>query len=388
MNIHEYQAKKIFADYGIPVPLGLPAFTVAEAVQRAESLSNSAPWMIKAQLHSGGRGKAGGVQKVHSLQDLSNIAQKLLGSRLVTHQTGAQGQWVSGLLIEVPTAIDKEFYLSFLIDRSQQRIVIIASIAGGMDIEQVAAQSPDKIIQRTIDPIVGIQEYQCREIAFALQLNTDQRRQLSGILKALYRLFLENDLNLLEINPLVTTQSGQLLALDAKLTIDDNALYRHPELQSLYDATQQDEKEHNARQFDLNYIALDGNIACMVNGAGLAMATMDVIKLHGGEPANFLDVGGNTTADRVTEAFKIILSDPKVTAILINIFGGIVRCDLIAAGVIQAVKETATQLPVVVRLEGTNVEQGKNLLKESGLTLIPADNLDEAAQKAVQLSRH
>jgi len=386
MNIHEYQAKKLFTDYGIPVPAGYPAFHAKEAVQQAAILGGSA-WMVKAQVHAGGRGKAGGVKTAHSLEEVSSLAQKLIGTRLITHQTDTQGQPVNCVLIEQTTAIKSEIYLSLLIDRSRQQIAVIASSAGGMDIEEVATKTPEKIITRTIDPTVGLSEYQCREIAFALGLDSNQRKQLTTMLFGLYRLFLEQDLSLVEINPLIIATDGNLLALDAKINLDDNALYRHSNWSSLYDPSQEDEKEHRARQFDLNYIALDGYIACMVNGAGLAMATMDVIKLYGGQPANFLDVGGGTTAEKVTEAFKIIVSDQQVKAILVNIFGGIVRCDLIAQGVIHAIKETGTPLPVVVRLEGTNVETGKQLLMDSGLTVIPADNLDDAAKKAVQAVR-
>lgn len=382
MNIHEYQAKQLFAKYGIPVPTGYPAHSVVDAKQHAQTLGGNA-WMVKAQVHAGGRGKAGGVKRAQSLEEVTVLADSLIGSQLVTHQTGASGQPIHCVLIESTTAIKNELYLSFVIDRAAERITIVASRAGGMDIEEVAAKTPEKIISRTIDPSVGIQAYQCRDIAFALGLDADQRKQLTSILFKLERLFTDKDLSLVEINPLVITEQGNLLALDAKINIDDNALYRHKDLSDLYDSTQEDEKEHKARQFDLNYVALDGDIACMVNGAGLAMATMDVIKMHGGEPANFLDVGGGTTADKVTQAFKIILSNPKVKAILINIFGGIVRCNLIAEGVIHAMKETHTQLPVVVRLEGTHVDQGKALLKESGLSVIPADNLDDAANKAV-----
>jgi len=382
MNIHEYQAKQLFADYAIPVPAGKPAWNAEQAIGQAQALGGEA-WMVKAQVHAGGRGKAGGVQRAQSLDDVAEISQRLIGTQLVTHQTGADGQPIECVLIETTTTINSELYLSLVIDRAATRIGIIASRAGGMEIEEVAAKTPEQIIRRTIDPTVGIQSYQCREIAFALGLDDVGRKQLISLLFNLYRLFVDKDLSLVEINPLVITEQGHLLALDAKIHIDDNALYRHKELSGLYDPNQEDEKEHRARQFDLNYIALDGNIACMVNGAGLAMATMDVIKIQGGSPANFLDVGGGTTAERVTEAVKIILSDSKVKAILVNIFGGIVRCDLIAQGVIHAIKETGTQLPVVVRLEGTNVEVGKNLLKDSGLSVIPADDLDDAAKKAV-----
>jgi len=383
MNIHEYQAKQLFKQYSIPVPMGQAASGANEAKQQAQALGGEA-WMVKAQVHAGGRGKAGGVKRADSLEKVGDITQALIGTQLVTHQTGVHGQPINSVLIENLTGIKSELYLSLLVDRATARVAVIASRAGGMDIEAVAAKTPKKIIRLTIDPIIGISAYQCREIAFALGLEAEQRQELTVMLFNLYRLFLDKDLSLVEINPLIITDEGHLLALDAKINIDDNSLYRHKDLAALYDATQEDEKEHKAREFDLNYVALDGEIACMVNGAGLAMATMDVIKMRGGEPANFLDVGGGTTAERVTGAFKIILSDPKVKAILVNIFGGIVRCDLIAEGVIYAIKETGTQLPVVVRLEGTHVDKGKALLEESGLAVISADNLDEAAQKVVK----
>lgn len=386
MNIHEYQAKKLFAHYGIPVPTGSIANNAEEAQRQAEALGGQA-WMVKAQVHAGGRGKAGGVKKANDLTQVAEITKQLIGSHLVTHQTGAQGQPINTVLIEKTTVISRELYLSFVIDRSKKCLAVIASSAGGMDIEEVAATTPEKIITLSINPIVGIQAYQCRQIGFALDLDANQRKQLSTILVQLHQLFLDNDLSLLEINPLIVTDSGDLLALDAKINIDDNAAYRQTELFNYYDASQQDEKEHKAKQFDLNYIALDGDIACMVNGAGLAMATMDIIKMHGGEPANFLDVGGNTTADRVTEAFKLILSDSKVKAILVNIFGGIVKCDLIAEGIIHAIKQTKTQLPVVVRLEGTRVEEGKALLAQSGLTVVAANDLNDAAAKVVKVAR-
>ncbi len=386
MNIHEYQAKQILNQYNIPIPLGYHATNAQEAQQQAQQLGGEA-WMIKAQVHAGGRGKAGGIKKANNLNEVMEITNNFIGTSLVTHQTGGRGKPINGVLVENPTAIKSELYLSLVVDRSKQRIAVIASAAGGMDIETVAAQTPEKIVSQTIDPIVGIQAYQCRDIAFALGLAAEQRQQLTQILFNLYRLFLDNDLSLVEINPLIITDQGQLLALDAKINLDDNALYRHSKLAALYDPSQEDEKEHKARQFDLNYVALDGDIACMVNGAGLAMATMDVIKRQGGEPANFLDVGGGTTAERVTEAFKIILSDSKVKAILVNIFGGIVRCDLIAEGVIHAIKQTHTQLPVVVRLEGTHVDKGKALLQTSGLAVITANDLDDAAQKVVNAAK-
>jgi len=382
MNIHEYQAKQLFAKYTIPVPAGLVARNELEAKQHAADLGGQA-WMVKTQVHAGGRGKAGGVQRAQSLEEVTAITQRLIGSRLKTHQTGPDGQPVHCVLIEKTTNIKSELYLSLVVDRATARLAVMASRAGGMDIEEISATAPEKIIRRTFDPLVGIQAYECREIGFALDLNTQQVKQLTAILFSLYRLFVDNDLSLVEINPLIITDQDELMALDAKINIDDNALYRHSDLAALYDSTQEDEKEHQARQFDLNYVALDGDIACMVNGAGLAMATMDVIKIHGAEPANFLDVGGGTTAERVTQAFKIILSDPKVKSILVNIFGGIVRCDLIAEGVIHAIKETGTTVPVVVRLEGTHVDKGKALLKESGLSVISAIDLDDAAKKAV-----
>jgi len=386
MNIHEYQAKKLFANCNIPVPKGFPAANADEAKQIAQDLGGDS-WMVKAQVHAGGRGKAGGVKRAASLDDVMAITQNLIGTNLVTHQSGANGQPINTVLVETTSTIKNELYLSLIIDRVTARITIIASRAGGMDIEEVAAKTPDKIFNQAIDPVVGIQAYQCRELAFALQLEGNQIKQLTTILFSLYRLFVHKDLSLVEINPLIITDSGNLLALDSKINIDDNALYKHKDLAALYDPTQEDEKEYKARKFDLNYIALDGDIACMVNGAGLAMATMDMIKTHGGEPANFLDVGGGTTAEKVTEAFKIILSDQKVKAILINIFGGIVKCDLIAEGVIHAIKQTATQLPVIVRLEGTNVDAGKTLLKQSGLSVIAADNLNTAAKKVVQAAK-
>jgi succinyl-CoA synthetase beta subunit len=383
MNIHEYQAKKLFAGYNIPIPKGFSASNADEAKQIAQDLGGDS-WMVKAQVHAGGRGKAGGVKRAASFDDVMAITQNLIGTNLVTHQTSANGQPINKVLIETVSSIKNELYLSLIIDRVTARITIIASRSGGMDIEDVAAKTPEKIFNQAIDPVVGIQAYQCRDLAFALELEGNQIRQFTTILFSLYRLFVHKDLSLVEINPLIITDTGDLLALDAKINIDDNALYKHKDLAALYDPTQEDEKEYKARQFDLNYIALDGDIACMVNGAGLAMATMDMIKMHGGEPANFLDVGGGTTAEKVTEAFKIILSDQKVKAILINIFGGIVKCDLIAEGVIHAIKQTATQLPVIVRLEGTNVEAGKTLLKQSGLSVIAADNLNTAAKKVVQ----
>jgi succinyl-CoA synthetase beta subunit len=382
MNLHEYQAKSLFARYGVPVPEGRVAATVDEAVGAAGALSGPR-WVVKAQVHAGGRGKGGGVKLVDSREALEAAVQGLLGSRLVTHQTGREGLPVERLLIEEVTDIAREIYLGALIDRGRRRIVFMASAEGGMDIEQVAATSPEKILRVTVDPVAGLQAYQARQIGFGLGLDAAQVGELTRIMRGLYRLFTECDASLVEVNPLVVTADGRLLALDAKVGIDDNALYRHQELSDWRDPSQEDEKERLAREHDLNYITLDGQIGCMVNGAGLAMATMDLIKLHGAEPANFLDVGGGTTAARVAVAFKLIASDPNVRAILVNIFGGIVRCDLIAEGIIDAVKEVALSVPVVVRLEGTNVEQGRRMLEDSGLDIIAAEDLTDAATKVV-----
>ena len=382
MNLHEYQAKRLLADYGIPVPPGRPATSAAQARSAAEELGGL-EWMVKAQVHAGGRGKAGGVKKAGSLDEVEALAGAMLGTRLVTRQTTAEGQPISTVLVESTSGIERELYLSMLVDRGRRRIAIMASAAGGMDIEEVAATEPDRIVTEFIDPAAGLQSFQVRRIGFALELDTGLIRQLGVILAGLYRLFLEKDLGLLEQNPLVTTTEGALLALDAKVDVDDNALFRHRDLQELDDPSQHDEKEVRAKRFDLNYITLDGDIACMVNGAGLAMGTMDIVKLYGGEPANFLDVGGGTDATKVSEAFKLITSDPGVKAILVNIFGGIVRCDLIAEGIIGAVRETGVDVPVVVRLEGTMGERGRELLADSGLAVIPAESLADAAEKAV-----
>jgi succinyl-CoA synthetase beta subunit len=342
---------------------------------------------VKAQVHAGGRGKAGGVRLVSSKEELKDAVKDLLGTRLVTYQTTAEGQPVNSILIEEPCQIDRELYLSAVVDRAQQRVVIMASTEGGVDIEKVAEETPDKIITMTVDPLVGVQPYQCREIGFALKLTQEQIKQLVPLLTNLYQMFIECDLSLLEINPLVVTKGGDLLCLDGKVNIDDNALYRQKEMRELRDHSQEEERETRAQQWDLNYIALDGDIGCMVNGAGLAMATMDLIKLQGGNPANFLDVGGGATKERVTEAFKIILSDPKVKAILVNIFGGIVRCDLIADGIIAAVAEVGTQLPVVVRLEGNNADIGATKLNSSGLNIIAAKSFTDAAQQVVKAAK-
>ncbi len=384
MNLHEYQSKQLFTRYGIPVPAGAPADSPAAAEQAAGRLGGDA-WMVKAQVHAGGRGKAGGVRRLESPAAVREYAAGLLGRPLVTAQTGPEGQPVGSVLVERPTAIARELYLSALVDRAREQVVFVASAAGGMDIEAVASRTPEQIISVVVDPVAGLQAYQCRRVGFALGLEHAQiARELVPLMKALYRLLTEQDLLLVEINPLVVTGDGSLLALDAKIGIDDNALYRHPELVALRDPSQENAAEYQAQQHGLNYVALDGTIGCMVNGAGLAMATMDLIKLHGGAPANFLDVGGGTTADKVAEAFKLILSDPKVSAILVNIFGGIVRCDLIAEGIIQAVKEVQLRVPVVVRLEGTNVERGRALLADSGLAIIAAEDLAGAAARVVE----
>lgn len=383
MNLHEYQAKQLLAHYQLPVSKGEVASTADAARAIADKMTTSR-YVVKAQVHAGGRGKAGGVKLVSSKEEVANVARALLGTQLVTYQTTAEGQPVNQVLIEEPCDIEKELYLGAVIDRAKQRIVFMASTEGGVEIEKVAEKNPEKILTITVGPVVGVQPYQGRECAFALNLKSEQVKQFVHLLMGLGKLFQECDLSLLEINPLAITKQGNLLCLDAKINIDDNALYRQPALRAMRDVTQEDERENRAREWELNYIALDGDIGCMVNGAGLAMATMDMIKLHGGNPANFLDVGGGATKERVAEAFKIILSDKKVKAILINIFGGIVRCDLIAEGIIGAVAEIGTTLPVVVRLEGNNAELGAKLLSESGLNIIAASSFTDAAKKVVQ----
>ncbi|MBU2760257.1 ADP-forming succinate--CoA ligase subunit beta [Acidithiobacillus sulfurivorans] len=382
MNLHEYQAKRLLAEEGVPVPRAIPAFSVREAVNQARELGGPA-WVVKAQVHAGGRGKAGGVRVVHSIAEVEKAAQELLGKRLVTAQTGAQGQHVAALLIEEPSSIARELYLALMVDRGQARITFLATQEGGMDIEELAATRPEALKKLVVNPSTGFLPFQARQLGFQLGLDISQVQQLTRIMQGMYRLAQKLDALMVEINPLAVTSDGRLLALDAKLVMDDNALYRHPESDELFDSTQQDGREITARQFGLNYISLEGNIGCMVNGAGLAMATMDMIKLHGGEPANFLDVGGGAAADKVTQAFKLILSDTRVKAILVNIFGGITRCDLLAEGIIQAAAEVGIHLPVVVRLEGTRKEEGMALLRESGLSLISADGLTDAAVKAV-----
>ena len=382
MNLHEYQSKTLFATFGIPVPPGRVAASAAQAEAGALALGGDR-FVVKAQVHAGGRGKAGGVVLVDSARAAGEAASRLIGSRLVTKQTGADGLPIGQVLIEQPTAISRELYLSLLVDRGARRVLIMASPAGGMDIEEVAATTPERIFAVHVDPAAGLQPYQCRRLGFGLGLTAEQLKPFQKILFGLYRLFTERDASLVEINPLVVTQGGGLIALDAKINLDDNALYRHPDLLALRDVSQEDEREAKAKEHDLNYITLDGNIGCMVNGAGLAMATMDLVQLHGGRPANFLDVGGGTTAARVAEAFKLILSDQKVKAVLVNIFGGIVRCDLIAEGVVAAVREVGIRVPVVVRLEGTKAAEGLQLLDESGLALQTAADLTEAAEKVV-----
>jgi succinyl-CoA synthetase beta subunit len=382
LNLHEFQAKRLFAGYRIPVPYGVAVETAREAREAAQDIGGER-WVVKAQAHTGGRGKAGGVALVDTLDAVESEAQRMLDSRLVTKQTGDKGLPVSYILVEEPSVIERELYLSVLVDRATRRIMVMASAAGGMNIEEVASETPEKIVTTMISPAAGLQPYQCRRVGFALGLQGDQLKQFQHILFGLVDLFQKEDASLVEINPLIVDADGQLLALDAKINVDDNALYRHKDTLGMRDISQEDEREARAAEHELNYISLDGNIGCMVNGAGLAMATMDLVKLHGGVPANFLDVGGGTTAARVAEAFKIILSDEKVRAVLVNIFGGIVRCDLIAEGIINAVKEVGIQVPVVVRLEGTNAKQGLKMLDESGLALETAAGLTEAAEKVV-----
>ena len=382
MNLHEYQAKRLFASYGVAVPAGTPAFTPEEARNAADELGGER-WVVKAQIHAGGRGKAGGVKLLNSKDAVEQTASEMLGSSLATYQTGGVALPVQAVLVEEVSPIARELYLSVLVDRGSERVLFMASGEGGVDIEQVAAKTPEKILIQKVNPAAGLQDYQCREIAFGLGLEGNQINAMTKLMQGLYRLFLDKDASQIEINPLIVTADGRLLALDGKVNIDENALFAHPDIAALRDPAQEDAKEGAAREHGLNYITLGGNIGCMVNGAGLAMATMDVIKLHGGEPANFLDVGGGATKEKVTEAFKLILSDDTVQAVLINIFGGIVRCDMIAEGIIAAVKEVDVKVPVVVRLEGTNAAAGRQLLAESGLAIIPAEDLDEAAKKVV-----
>ncbi len=386
MNFHEYQAKELFAQFGIPVPKGIPVSTPEQAANAARTLGG-AQWVVKAQIHAGGRGKAGGVKLVKSPEDAQAAAAKMLGTRMATYQSAGMALPVDQVLVSEANDIEQELYLSVLLDRASKAVAFIASASGGVDIEQVARERPQDIHTVVVDYVQGLMPYQCRNVGFAMGLNAKQVGQLTKIMQGLYRLYVERDLSLVELNPLAIVKGGDLVALDGKVNADDNALFRQPALAAMRDAAQEDPTEATAADHNLNYVTMDGDIACMVNGAGLAMATMDVIKLAGGEPANFLDVGGGATKERVSEAFKLILSSDKVRAILVNIFGGIVRCDMIAEGIIAAVKEVGVTIPVVVRLEGTNVEKGRELLAGSGLKITPANDLNDAAAKAVAAAR-
>ncbi len=384
MNIHEYQAKQIFRDHGVTVPEGIPAFSVDEAVEAAEELGGST-WVVKAQIHAGGRGKAGGVKIANSLDEVRTYADDILGKTLVTHQTGPEGKEVQRLYVEQGVDIDRELYLGLVIDRATDSVVLMASTEGGVEIETVAAETPEKILKVAIDPLAGLLDFQARQIAFGLGLEGKTVRQAVGFIKGLYQSFVEKDASTAEINPLVVTGDGELMALDAKMNFDDNALYRHPDLEELRDESEEDPAELEAQEHGLSYVNLDGNIGCMVNGAGLAMGTMDIIKHYGGEPANFLDVGGGADAETVTEAFKLITADERVQVIFINIFGGIMRCDVIADGVVAAVDEVGLEVPLVVRLAGTNVDEGKAILEESTFDIVSADSMSDGAQKAIEL---
>ena len=386
MNLHEYQSKQLFASYGIVVPKGIPASSPEEAAAAARKIGGS-KWVVKAQVHAGGRGKAGGVKLVDSPEAAAKAAQDMIGRRLTTHQTGPEGLPIHQVFVEEGSKIARELYLSLVLNRDKGHVAFIASAAGGMDIEEVAAHTPEKIIRVDIHPATGLQPSQCRVLAYGLGLEGKQVEEFGKLAQALYKLYLEKDASLLEVNPLIVTGEGHLVALDAKINIEDNALFRQKDLAAWRDASQEDEMERAAAEHELNYVSLDGDIACMVNGAGLAMATMDLIKLHGGAPANFLDVGGGATRERVTEAFNLILSNKNVRAILVNIFGGIVRCDMIAEGIIHAVKDVGVRVPVVVRIEGTNAEQGRKLLAESGLAIIAAADLTDAARKVVAAAK-
>ena len=384
MNIHEYQGKEILRSYGVSVPNGRVAFTVEEAVEAAKELGSSV-CVVKAQIHAGGRGKAGGVKVAKSLEEVRTYASELLGKVLVTHQTGPEGKEVKRLLIEEGCDIKKEYYIGLVVDRATSRVVLMGSEEGGTEIEEVAAKTPEKIFKEYIDPAVGLQAFQARRMAFNINIPKELVNQAVKFMLGLYQVFVEKDCSIAEINPLVVTGDGKVMALDAKLDFDSNALYRHKDILEYRDLDEEDPKEIEASKYDLNYISLDGNIGCMVNGAGLAMATMDIIKYYGGEPANFLDVGGGATTEKVTEAFKIILSDPNVKGIFVNIFGGIMKCDVIANGIVEATKQVGLNLPLVVRLEGTNVELGKKILEESGLNITAAESMADGAQKIVSL---
>ncbi|GAB6935787.1 ADP-forming succinate--CoA ligase subunit beta [Calditerricola yamamurae] len=384
MNIHEHQAKEILKQYGVAVPKGKVAFTVEEAVEAAKELGTDVV-VVKAQIHAGGRGKAGGVKLAKNLDEVRAHAQALLGKKLVTYQTGPEGKEVKRLLIEQGCDIRKEYYVGMVVDRTTGRVVLMASEEGGVEIEEVAKRAPEKIVKEYIDPLTGLMPFQARKVAYAINIPKELVGKAVKFFMGLYQAFVDKDCSLAEINPLVVTGDGEVLALDAKLNFDDNALFRHPEIAALRDPNEEDPREQEASKYDLSYIALDGNIGCMVNGAGLAMATMDIIKFYGGEPANFLDVGGGASAEKVREAFKIILSDPNVKGILVNIFGGIMKCDVIATGIVEAAKQVGLKVPLVVRLEGTNVELGKKILDESGLDIVSADSMADAAQKIVSL---
>ena len=383
MNLHEYQGKQLFAEYGLPVSPGIACATPEEAVEAAKKIGGDM-WVVKAQVHAGGRGKAGGVKLLSDIAEIKAFSEKWLGKNLVTYQTDEKGQPVSRILVETCTDIAEELYLGAVVDRASRKIVFMASTEGGVEIEKVAEETPEKILKAEIDPLTGAQPYQARDLAFQLGLEGKNVKQFTKIFLGLAKLFVDKDLALLEVNPLVITKEGDLHCLDAKLAIDSNAMYRQPKLKEMHDPSQEDEREAHAAEWELNYVALEGNIGCMVNGAGLAMGTMDIVKLHGGKPANFLDVGGGATKERVIEAFKIILSDDAVSAVFINIFGGIVRCDLIAEGVIGAVEEVGVKVPVVVRLEGNNAELGAKVLADSGLNIIAATSLTDAAQQVVK----
>ncbi|GAB6141355.1 ADP-forming succinate--CoA ligase subunit beta [Methylosoma difficile] len=385
MNIHEYQAKQLFRQFAIPVPAGYVA-SADNTEQMATELAGDS-WVVKAQVHAGGRGKAGGVKLAKSITEVTEFTADLLGKRLVTQQTDAIGLPIDAVLVEKTYPIKRELYLSLVLDRGSERLIFIASAAGGMDIETVAHETPEKILTVPVHPAAGLQGYQCRNVAYALGLHGTQHKALATIMHGMYNLFLAKDASQIEINPLIETDSGELMALDAKINFDDNAIALHPDILAMKDPAQEDDKENEAQQFGLNYITLDGNIGCMVNGAGLAMATMDLVKLKGGLPANFLDVGGGTTVEKVCEAFKLILADGNVKAVLVNIFGGIVKCDVIAQGILEAIKQIHVAVPVVVRLEGTNVEEGKALLKDTGLNLYAADDLAHAAEQVVALAK-